>query len=161
MTGNRDSRMDSFTPEDHPRGENGRFTDKPTMYESASGGKVTKSYAGTPKEETQNLAAAKVLADKKGWKVDLQFNTPNRKSADAKINGEYWEIKTNYTPTKNSIDTLLKSAKGQSGKIILHIQSDIGIRDVITTARARMNRSAWIENVLVITKKEKLILLTR
>ena len=28
MTGNRDSRMDSFTPEDHPRGENGQFVCK-------------------------------------------------------------------------------------------------------------------------------------
>lgn len=131
------------------------------VYESSGGGSVSKRYRGTPKEEAQNLAAAKVLADKKGWKIDLLENKGVGKSCDARINGENWEIKTNYTPTKNSIDTLLRSAKGQSVNIILHIQSGIKLKDAVSATKNRMNRSLWIENVLIISKGNKLVNLRR
>lgn len=122
------------------------------MYESASGGKVTKSYAGTPKEEAQNLAAAKVLADKKGWHVDLLANPHNKKSADAKINGRMWEIKTNGTATANAIDVAIKGAKGQARNVVLHIQSDIDIGLAVSVATKRLKRSAQFDEIIVIAK---------
>ena len=152
---------DGFSEGDHPRDKSGRFTDKIVMYESASGGKVTKSYAGTPKEEAQNLSAAKVLADKKGWNVELRYNTPNRKSADAKINGEDWEIKTNYTPTASAVDSAIKNAKGQARNVILHIQSDIETKDAVNAVKWRLARKNHYDKVLIITKGNALISIVR
>lgn len=146
---------------EHPRDEHGRFASKETVYESASGGKVTKSYAGTPKEETQNFAAAKVIADKKGWTVDLLDNPPDKKSADALINGEFWEIKTNFTPTASAVDSAIKNAKGQSRNIVLHIQSDIETKIAIKAVKRRLERNNHYDKVLIITKENSLINIVR
>ena len=77
-----------------------------------TGGKITANYVEPTKEEEQNIVALKPLSQK-GFVVELRqaVNKQNVKSADALINGEAWEIKTNYTPTKNAIDNALRKGK--------------------------------------------------
>ena len=91
-----------------------------------TGGKITAGYVEPTKEEEQNTVALKPLAQK-GFVIELRqaVNKQNVKTADALINGEYWEIKTNYTPTKNAIDNALRKGKRQAQNVILDIQSGI------------------------------------
>ena len=118
---------------------------------------MTKLYKKKSAEEEQNLAVAKIIADKLGVDVSLRYNDPTKKTADAIINGEPWEIKTNYSSTKSAIDSSIKNAKGQARNIILHIQSDIKVKDAVMAVKHRMNRSDHFDRVYVVTKKGRVI----
>lgn len=118
---------------------------------------MTKLYKKKSAEEEQNLAVAKIIADKLGVDVNLRYNDPTKKTADATINGESWEIKTNYSPTKSAIDSSIKNAKGQAKNVILHIQSDIKVKDAVMAVKHRMDRSNHFDRVYVITKKGRII----
>ena len=143
-------KKDGFREGDHPRGKNGRFVDKPTLYESASGGSVRKSYSGTPKEESQNLAAEKPLAEQ-GKKITLisPVNKEGVRTADAIIDGEYWEIKTNKTPTKSAIDHEIRKANTQAGKMIIHVTSGISEETLMRGIKGRLPHTKIDELVIV------------
>ena len=138
-----------FDESEHPRDENGRFTNKEVLYESESGGSVVKNYKGTPKEERANFAALKTFADngskvvlletKKGYKV---------RTADCTINGVEWEIKTNQTATISAIDNAVHSCNGQSKNLILNVTSSLSDEDVFTGIKGRIMRTN-IENIVV------------
>ena len=122
-----------------------------------------------PREHNANFAAAKILADKKGYQVELLdvSNTKGRKSADALINGILWEIKTNKTPKYESVSDRLRNAKKQSPNVILHIVSDISEMDWrravyhrITYSHPR-SRTYNLQKITVITKNEDVFEYTR
>lgn len=114
------------------------------------GGTVLRTYSKASKEQGDNLAAAKIMADRKGYRVELLGinNTQGAKSADALINGKIWEIKTNKTPTYNAISNRLSDAKKQSPNVIIHITSDIPENDW---------KRAVYNNITIITKDEQVL----
>lgn len=129
------------------------------------GGTVLRTYSKASKEQVDNLAAAKIMADRKGYRVELLGinNTQGAKSADALINGKIWEIKTNKTPTYNAISNRLSDAKKQSPNVIIHITSDIPEND---WKRAVYNRTMYknpksrsfeLQNITTITKDEQVL----
>ncbi len=141
---------DGFTEGEHPRDKGGRFTDKIVMFESASGGKVTKSYAGTPKEEAQNLAAVIPLANQ-GKHINLisPVNKEGVRTADATIDGEFWEIKTNKTPSKSAIDHEIRKANTQAKKMIINVTSGIDENTLLRGIKGRLPHTQIEELVII------------
>lgn len=142
--------MDSFEESEHPRDRNGRFSDKITMYESASGGKVTKSYSGTSREEAQNFAAVIPLADQ-GKNITLiqPVNKEGVRTADAIIDGEFWEIKTNKTPSKSAIDHEIRKANTQAKKMIINVTSGIDEETLLRGIKGRLPHTEIEELVII------------
>ena len=140
------------------RGGRGATSGSPIiLYKSPNGASVTKLYKKKSAEEEQNLAVAKIIADKLRGDVNLRYNDPSQKTADAIINGEPWEIKTNYTATSSAIDSSIKNAKGQAKNIILHIQSDIKVKDAVIAVKRRLDRSSHFDRVFIVTKNGRII----
>ena len=72
-------------------------------------------------ERDENIRIGTYLAEKHDYEIDLLDNPQNRKSADSynrtlEVEQEY---KMNVTPTKSSIDNLLRDAKKQADDIVL------------------------------------------
>lgn len=88
---------------------------------------VLQHYSKEPQEHDNNLAAARILADRKGYRVELVAagNTQGLKSADALIEGRKWEIKTSREHTYTSVSNLLRKAKRQAPNVILHITGNV------------------------------------
>lgn len=136
------------------------------LYVSESGGIVTKEYTGIPDEETQNLAAAKVIADVWGCVIALLQPSRDRgvKSADAIIfRGGclpvMWEIKTNLIPTSRAIDNALRKAGKQADKMILHILSNISDEKLWQGIKNRLRQTGLQE--LAIIKGNNITLYSR
>ena len=120
-------------------------------------------HKGHGKNETkENVMIASFLADRHGYVIDLLDNPDDRKSADSYNHtlGVDQEYKVNATPTKSSIDNLLRDAKKQAGDIVLWIDSDISWEDLSAAVRPRVKRSQEIKYVTIV-KGNKDIRLSR
>ena len=86
-----------------------------------------------------------------GKKITLlrATNERNTKNADALIDGEKWEVKTNFTPTKSAIDNALHSCNGQSQNLVLNIKSEITEETLMEGIRSRLRRTI-IERIIII-----------
>lgn len=65
------------------------------------------------------------------------------------INGEKWEIKTLFTPSKSAVNDAMCRAKGQSKKLILH--DSIGVSDDLL--------KRGMKGVIKMTELEKVIVI--
>ncbi len=65
------------------------------------------------------------------------------------INGEKWEIKTLFTPSKSAVNDAMRRAKGQSKKLILH--DSIGVSDDLL--------KRGMKGVIKMTELEKVIVI--
>lgn len=103
-------------------------------------------------ERDENLNIAVYLAEKHGYDIDLLENLEGKKTADSYNHtlGVEQEYKRTVTPTKNSIDRLLRDAKKQAGDIVLSIESDIEWEDLTAALRPRVKRSDSISYVTII-----------
>lgn len=137
------------------------------LYVSESGGMVTKEYSGTPAEEAQNLAAAKIVANVWGCRIVLlkRITEAGIRSADVLIyqkgerHGEHWEIKTNVVGTKRSIGYSLRKANKQAKNVFLHITSNISREDLLDGIKGQIKYTN-IQNIAII-KNNKIELLRR
>ena len=104
------------------------------------------------KERDENIRIGKYLVEKYGYEIDLVDNPSEKKSADSynKTLGLTQEYKVNSTPTKGSIDNLLRDAKKQADDIVLWIDSDISWGDLTAALRSRVRRSENIKTVTII-----------
>ena len=104
------------------------------------------------KERDENIRIGKYLVEKYGYEIDLLDNPSGKKSADSynKTLGLTQEYKVNSTPTKGSIDNLLRDAKKQADDIVLWIDSDISWGDLTAALRSRVRRSENIKTVTII-----------
>lgn len=103
-------------------------------------------------EREENIRIGTYLAEKHGYEIDLLDNPQNRKSADSynrtlEVEQEY---KVNATPTKSSIDNLLRDAKKQADDIVLWIDSDISLEDLAAALRSRVKRSQNISHITIV-----------
>lgn len=103
-------------------------------------------------EREENIKIGKYLSEKYGYEIDLIDNPANKKSPDSynKTLKVYQEYKMNKTPTKNSIDNLLRDAKKQAEDIVLWIDSDIPFYDLEAAIHSRVNRSENIQYLTII-----------
>jgi SPP1 gp7 family putative phage head morphogenesis protein len=117
-------------------------------YKSSSGGTV-ETEAGLNKNELKgNAEIAKFLADlKHNIKLLAIDDTPGVKNADALINGEKFEFKTNKKPTKSAIDNELRKAKDQADHVLINIKSKIPAEDLSDAINDRARRSDSIKQV--------------
>jgi hypothetical protein len=114
------------------------------------------------REKAENIRIGTYLAEKHNYFIDLLDNPDNDKSADSYNHtlGILQEYKVNSTPTKSSIDNLLRDAKKQANNIVLWIDSDISWEDLTTALRSRVRRSENIETVTLV-RGGKDIMITR
>ena len=103
-------------------------------------------------ERDENIRIGTYLAEKHGYEIDLLDNPQNRKSADSynrtlEVEQEY---KMNVTPTKSSIDNLLRDAKKQADDIVLWIDSDISLENLAAAIRSRVKRSQNISHITIV-----------
>ena len=104
------------------------------------------------KERDENIRIGKYLVEKYGYEIDLVDNPSKKKSADSynKTLGLTQEYKVNSTPTKGSIDNLLRDAKKQADDIVLLIDSDISWGDLRDAITDRLWRSENVNSLTII-----------
>lgn len=114
------------------------------------------------REKAENIRIGTYLAEKHNYFIDLLDNPDNNKSADSYNHtlGILQEYKVNSTPTKSSIDNLLRDAKKQANNIVLWVDSDISWEDLTAALRSRVRRSENIETVTLV-RGGKDIMITR
>lgn len=112
--------------------------------------RVSSKHGKTEKKE--NVRVGMYLAEKHGYEIDLIGNPPDRKSADSFNNtlGVFQEYKVNVTPTKNSIDNLIRDAKKQADDIVLWIDSDISLGDLRDAITSRVKRAGNIKSLTIV-----------
>ena len=95
---------------------------------------------------------AKYLASKYGWKIKLLPKDDSKPCADSynETLGYEQEYKVNYTPTKNSIDGLLRKGKTQADNIVLVVESDISLGDLRDAIQDRINRSPNVSTLMLV-----------
>ena len=124
--------------------------------------RVSSKHGKTEKKE--NVRIGTYLAEKYGYDIDLIANPSDRKTADSlnKSLGYEQEYKVSKTPTKSSIDRLLRTGKDQSDNIVLSIESDISLSDIASAFRDRVRRAENIKRVtLILWNEQKDVTLTR
>lgn len=129
-----------------------------------SNGKLRVSSKHGKTEKKENVRIGTYLAEKYGYDIDLIANPSDRKTADSlnKSLGYEQEYKVSKTPTKSSIDRLLRTGKDQSSNIVLSIESDISLSDVASAFRDRVRRAENIKRItLILWNEQKDITLTR
>ena len=145
--------------------ENGKFTGE-VLYTSPKGsGSVLRTYSMTTREQVDSFAVGRILADEKGYRVELLgvSDIKGTKSPDARIEGRKWEIKTNKRSTYSSISNLLRKAKKQSPNVILHITSSISEvlwRKAVFdrfSFRDSKSKSFQLQNIIIITNDDRVL----
>lgn len=129
-----------------------------------SNGKLRVSSKHGKTEKKENVRIGTYLAEKYGYDIDLIANPSDRKTADSlnKSLGYEQEYKVSKTPTKSSIDRLLRTGKDQSDNIVLSIESDISLSDIASAFRDRVRRAENIKRItLILWNEQKDITLTR
>ena len=103
-------------------------------------------------EKAENIMVAKYLASKYGWKIKLLPKDDSKPCADSynETLGYEQEYKVNYTPTKNSIDGLLRKGKTQADNIVLVVESDISLGDLRDAIQDRINRSPNVSTLMLV-----------
>lgn len=111
-------------------------------------------------EREENIRIGTYLAEKHGYEIDLLNNPQNKVSADSynrtlRITQEY---KLNSTPSKSSIDNLLRDGKKQADDIVLWIDSDISLEDITAVLRSRVRRSENIRSITIVRDNKDIML---
>ena len=128
-----------------------RNRDYYTVVEETNG--LVEIHAQHGKNETaENIMVAKYLASKYGWKIKLLPKDDSKPCADSynETLGYEQEYKVNYTPTKNSIDGLLRKGKTQADNIVLVVESDISLGDLRDAIQDRINRSPNVSTLMLV-----------
>lgn len=103
-------------------------------------------------EREENIRVASYFANKYGYDIDLLNNPDGVKSADSfnRTLGYEEEYKVSRTPSKNSIDRLLRDARKQAGHVVIWVNSDISVEDLSAALRSRVRRSENIKTVTIV-----------
>lgn len=115
-------------------------------------GSVRVSSMHGKKERVENIRVATYLAEKYGYDIDLIANPEGRKSADSfnRTLGIEQEYKVNSTPTKNSIDSLLRSGAKQADHIVLMVDSEISLGDLKWAVQDRIRRCQSVIDITIV-----------
>ena len=118
--------------------------DPETFYECKTRrGKVRVSSKHGKTEKKENVRVATYLAEKHEHEIDLIANPQNETSADSfnRTLGIEQEYKVNTTPTKSSIDNLIRKGAKQADDIVLFVDSEISLNDLSSALHDRVRRT--------------------
>lgn len=104
------------------------------------------------REREENIRIATYLVEKHGYWIDLLDNPQNEPSADS-FNHTlqiFQEYKVNSTPSKSSIDNLVRDARKQADDIVLWIDSGISLEDLAAAMRSRVRRCENVKTVTIV-----------
>ena len=122
-----------------------------------SKGKLRVSSKHGKNEKRENIRVGRYLAEKHGYEIDLIANLQNETSADSfnKTLGIEQEYKVNTTPTKNSIDTLIRKGAKQANDVVLFVDSGISLDKLSSALHDRVRRTNINTVMVVIDGKDK------
>lgn len=108
-------------------------------------------------EKKENVRVATYLAEKHEHEIDLIANPQNETSADSfnRTLGIEQEYKVNNTPTKSSIDNLIRKGAKQADDIVLFVDSEISLNDLSSALHDRVRRTNLKTVMIVIDEKDK------
>lgn len=132
--------------------------DPETFYECETRrGKVRVSSKHGKTEKKENVRVATYLAEKHEHEIDLIANPQNETSADSfnRTLGIEQEYKVNTTPTKSSIDNLIRKGAKQADDIVLFVDSEISLNDLSSALHDRVRRTNLKTVIIVIDEKDK------
>lgn len=132
--------------------------DPETFYECETRrGKVRVSSKHGKTEKKENVRVATYLAEKHEHEIDLIANPQNETSADSfnRTLGIEQEYKVNTTPTKSSIDNLIRKGAKQADDIVLFVDSGISLNDLSSALHDRVRRTNLKTVMIVIDEKNK------
>ena len=120
-------------------------------------GKLRVSSKHGKNEKKENVRVGRYLAEKHGYEIDLIANLQNETSADSfnKTLGIEQEYKVNTTPTKNSIDTLIRKGAKQANDVVLFVDSGISLDKLSSALHDRVRRTNINTVMVVIDGKDK------
>ena len=109
------------------------------------------------REKKENVRIGAYLANKHGYEIDLLANPQNETSADSlnKTLGIQQEYKVNATPTKSSIDGLIRKAAKQAEHIVLSAESGISLDKLSDALNDRVRRTPIKTVTVIINGKDK------
>lgn len=122
-----------------------------------SNGKLRVSSKHGKTEKKENVRVGRYLAEKHGYEIDLIANPQNETSADSfnKTLGIEQEYKVNTTPTKNSIDTLIRKGAKQADDLVLFVDSGISLDELSNALNNRVRRTNLKTVMVVINGMDK------
>ena len=130
----------------------GRYEIKKLVYLSKSGGAVYSAYETPDREEKDNFASCKVVADILGWICLLIPPDPNKKTADMMRADDLslWEIKTSYSASPKTINKALQRAAHQSKNAIVRITAEDFDMNAIEQAARFRKKISRLEKIMFI-----------
>lgn len=119
-------------------------------------GKLRVSSLHGKNEKKENVSVGSFLANKHGYEIDLIANPSDKKSPDSynKTLGVYQEYKVSKTPTKNSIDSLIRSAAKQAEHIVLVADSQTPLGILADAIKSRVRRTEVESLTLIVGDKD-------
>ena len=129
-----------------------RKMNAPYSVVETSNGKVRVHSKHGKTEKAENVRIASYLAEKHGYEIDLLPQEQRHQDADTynKTLGCKQEYKVNSTPTRGSIDSLIRKAKKQADNIVLSIESDISLETLKEAIMDRVRRSENIQSLTIV-----------
>lgn len=127
-----------------------RITKK--LYDAKTGGSVWSAYDVNLREEKDNFAACRVIADTLSWTCVLIPPAPNKKTPDM-IRADdltFWEIKTSHSGNPKTIDKALHEARRQAENAIIRIATaQFDVAAVKAAVEHRKERSHFAHVILI------------
>ena len=119
-------------------------------------GKLRVSSLHGKNEKKENVSVGSFLANKHGYEIDLIANPSDKKSPDSynKTLGVYQEYKVSKAPTKNSIDSLIRSAAKQAEHIVLVADSETPLGILADAIKSRVRRTKVESLTLIVGDKD-------
>ena len=119
-------------------------------------GKLRVSSLHGKNEKRENVSVGSFLANKHGYEIDLIANPADKKSPDSynKTLGVYQEYKVSKAPTKNSIDSLIRSAAKQAEHIVLVADPQTPLGILADAIKSRVRRTKVETLTLIIGNKD-------
>lgn len=110
-----------------------------------------------PPPNQQEISAAQIIV--KYFKADIYFvQRSSLRTADIKINGIFWEIKSPIGNGRRTIQNNLRTASRQSPNVIIDLRRcKMPTNNALARIRNEMTKSCPIKHLLIITKDEKAV----
>lgn len=110
-----------------------------------------------PPPNAQEISAAQIIAHH--LKTDVYFvQRSPLKTADLRIRGTFWEIKSPIGNSKRTIQNNLREASRQSANVIIDLRRcKMPTVNALSRIRHEMKNSCPIKRLLIITKEENII----
>lgn len=123
----------------------------PKLYQIKISGKIA------PPPSPQEISAAQIIM--RYLQADVHFvQRSPLKTADLKINGKFWEIKSPVGNSKRTIQNNLRETSRQSTNIIIDLRRcKMPAANAIARIRHEMSKSCQIQKLLIITRDNKVI----